>query len=128
MGRRADPRLADLDSDDRRIAELAEEQAEVLAVLADEAAQLSNLRAAAAAALSEAVTAELHGLAMPDAELSVRLTGTQIPTGSARRTRWPSARTAWMRWNSCCARIAAHSLRRSGSVRRAASCPASCWP
>ncbi len=75
------PRLADLDSDDRRIAELAEERAEVLAVLADEAAQLSNLRAAAAAALSEAVTAELHGLAMPDAELSVRLTGTPDPDG-----------------------------------------------
>ncbi|MFI0432992.1 MAG: DNA repair protein RecN [Candidatus Nanopelagicales bacterium] len=77
------PRLADLDSDDRRIAELAEERDEVLSVLADEAGQLSSLRARAAAALAEGVTAELRGLAMPDAELTVRLTGTPDPAGLA---------------------------------------------
>lgn len=75
------PRLADLDSDDRRIAELAAEREEVRSVLADEAAQLSALRADAADALSTAVTAELRGLAMPDAELTVRLTGTPDPEG-----------------------------------------------
>lgn len=64
-------RLAELDDDDGRITRLTEERSAAASVLDDAAALLTGARAAAADRLAAAVTAELHDLAMPDAEVVV---------------------------------------------------------
>lgn len=71
-------RLGELEGDDERIA-LLERQLEI--ARADElgsAAQLTAVRAAAAARLGTLVTAELHELALPDAEFVVELQPTEL--------------------------------------------------
>ena len=69
----AGPRLATLDRGDDRRAELAEELADLDGQLVGAARRLSDSRAAAAERLSATVTAELAGLAMPQAVFSTRL-------------------------------------------------------
>ena len=71
-------RLGELEGDDERIA-LLERQLEI--AREDElglAAQLTAVRAAAAAQLGTLVTAELHELALPDAEFVVELQPTEL--------------------------------------------------
>ena len=67
-------RLLELDSDSDRITELAEEVAADHALVIRGADTLHDLREAAAARLSAAVTEELSALAMPDAQLFVKVT------------------------------------------------------
>lgn len=67
-------RLAELDGDDDRIAQLAAERDEVAAELDRAAEDLTAARTAAARRLGELVTAELAALAMPDAVLTVVVT------------------------------------------------------
>ncbi|MEG0596032.1 MAG: DNA repair protein RecN [Aurantimicrobium sp.] len=67
-------RLLELDGDTDRIAELAEEVAADHALVVRGADALHDLREAAAARLSAAVTEELSALAMPDAQLFVKVT------------------------------------------------------
>ena len=67
-------RLLELDGDSDRITELAEEVAADHALVVRGADALHDLREAAALKLSAAVTEELAALAMPDAQLFVRVT------------------------------------------------------
>lgn len=67
-------RLAQLEGDDARIGELAQERDAAARELDASAAVLTEHRTAAAAALDDAVTAELRALAMPDARLHVAVT------------------------------------------------------
>ena len=67
-------RLLELDGDADRIGELAREVESDAALVVELAAGLSTARAAAAERLSEAVTAELAALAMPDARIVVEVT------------------------------------------------------
>ena len=67
-------RLLELDSGEDRTVALRERLAELEAELARLAAEVTAGRADAAARLAEAVTAELAGLAMPDARLEIALT------------------------------------------------------
>jgi len=67
-------RLLELDGDADRIGELAREVESDAALVVELAAGLSAERAAAAERLSEAVTAELAALAMPDARIVVEVT------------------------------------------------------
>ncbi len=67
-------RLGRLDTSDDALAALAARRDELAAELAAHAAALSDARAGAAARLAEATTAELGGLAMPDARLLVEVT------------------------------------------------------
>lgn len=64
-------RLAELDDDGDRIERLTVQRDDVREVLDARAAELTAVRADAAARLSRAVTEELHALAMPDATLTV---------------------------------------------------------
>lgn len=64
-------RLTELEGDDERIEELAAELETVTARERELAAELTELRTAAAARLSELVTVELRQLALPDAEFLV---------------------------------------------------------
>ena len=64
-------RLAELEGDDARIDELADELRAAARALDDAAALLTERRTAAAVALGDAVSAELSALAMPDARLQV---------------------------------------------------------
>ena len=64
-------RLAELDSDDDRIAGLQAREAELAAAVRDLGGQLTTLRQEAAARFDAAVTAELTALAMPHARLNV---------------------------------------------------------
>ncbi|GAA2438826.1 DNA repair protein RecN [Streptomyces macrosporus] len=66
-------RLAELDSDDDRIAELTTERDALRARLAELARRLTAARAEAAERFAEAVTAELAELAMPHARVTVEL-------------------------------------------------------
>ena len=80
-------RLGELEGDDERIA-LLERQLEI--ARADElgsAAQLTAVRAAAAARLGTLVTAELHELALPDAEFVVELQPTELGKFGAEEVR-----------------------------------------
>jgi DNA repair protein RecN (Recombination protein N) len=63
-------RLAELDSDDDRIASLEAQEAELAAAVRDLGGQLTAIRQQAAARFDAAVTAELTALAMPHAKLS----------------------------------------------------------
>ncbi|WP_458042011.1 MULTISPECIES: DNA repair protein RecN [Bacteria] len=64
-------RLAELEGDDARIGELAEERDAAARELDAAAATLTERRTAAAVTLGDAVSAELTALAMPDARLQV---------------------------------------------------------
>ncbi|MFJ9616378.1 DNA repair protein RecN [Streptomyces noursei] len=66
-------RLAELDGDDDRIAELTTERDALRAELGELAQQLTDARAASAERFADAVTAELGELAMPHARVSVAL-------------------------------------------------------
>ena len=72
--RNAAARLAELEGDDDRIAELTSEQEELTARLAELAGRLTEIRKAAAERFGEAVTAELAALAMPHARVTVAVT------------------------------------------------------
>jgi len=72
--RNAAARLAELEGDDERIAELAREQEELVARLTELAGRLTEIRRAAAERFGEAVTAELSALAMPHARVTVAVT------------------------------------------------------
>ncbi len=64
-------RLAELDDDGERLERLTAERDEARAELDARAGALTAARSEAAVRLGEAVTAELHALAMPDARLEV---------------------------------------------------------
>ncbi|MGF2947635.1 DNA repair protein RecN [Microbacterium alcoholitolerans] len=70
-------RLAELDDDGDRIERLRAEAEQARTALDDAAATLTEARTEAATRLSDAVTEELHALAMPDARLEV-----QVSTGA----------------------------------------------
>jgi len=69
--RRAAARVADLDTDDDKIAALTAEEAELAGQVAALATRLSELRREAGKRFSDDVTTELTALAMPDARISV---------------------------------------------------------
>ncbi|WJY67996.1 DNA repair protein RecN [Corynebacterium auris] len=69
-------RLSKIDTSAEALDELKKRVAELEKQMRACAKKLSDVRARAAAALGEAVTAELHGLAMPKARLTVRLSST----------------------------------------------------
>src|SRR5262249_44655847 len=71
--RRSAARLSDLDGSDERVEQLKQERDEVQGRLTDLAGQISGERRVAAERLGEAVTAELAGLAMPHATLTVEV-------------------------------------------------------
>jgi DNA repair protein RecN (Recombination protein N) len=71
--RRSAERLADLDGSDERIGQLTAERDALTERLAELAGQISAERKEAAERLGEAVTAELGGLAMPHATLTVEV-------------------------------------------------------
>ncbi|GGX38756.1 DNA repair protein RecN [Streptomyces noursei] len=71
-------RLAELDGDDDRIAELTAERDALRAELGELAQQLTDARAASAERFADAVTAELGELAMPHARVSVALHQTEL--------------------------------------------------
>ena len=79
--RTAAERLFSLDGSDEHIAALGTQRDQLRATLAEEAAELSRLRAAAAARLSAMVTAELHSLSMPHARFEVHLERVAEDTG-----------------------------------------------
>lgn len=72
-GAKAARRLADIDVSDEAIAALLARRDEAATHLALRAAELSAARARAATQLSDAVTAELVGLAMPRAQVAVQV-------------------------------------------------------
>jgi DNA repair protein RecN (Recombination protein N) len=72
--KQASTRLLELDSDDDRIAGLADEEAALAAAVRDLADRLTAARKAAAESFSAGVTAELTALAMPHARISVAVT------------------------------------------------------
>lgn len=76
-------RLAELDGDDDRVGELAEERDALRAELAELAGEVSRARKAAADRFAEAVTLELSALAMPHARVTVAVTGVEDPDGLA---------------------------------------------
>ncbi len=79
--RQAHQRLAGLDTSEEAIAALATRRAELATALARHATALTAARTAAARALGDAVTAELAGLAMGQAQLSVAVTPTPAADG-----------------------------------------------
>ncbi len=74
-------RLSGLDDDDARVQQLTERRDALLLQLTDSASELSNARRAAATRLSQAVGAELDGLAMPNASLVVEVRRRPDPHG-----------------------------------------------
>ncbi|MDN5857217.1 MAG: DNA repair protein RecN [Pseudonocardia sp.] len=76
-------RLAGLDTSDDALAALVARRDELAAQLAGHAAAVTAARTAAADALAGATTAELAGLAMPDARLSVTVVPRPAEPGSA---------------------------------------------
>lgn len=75
----ASKRLVELDSDDTRIDELTSLVSAHVSNVSDLAGHVTALRSRAALALAEAVTAELHALAMPDAKLHVTVSALSEP-------------------------------------------------
>lgn len=67
-------RLAELQGDDTRIEQLAQEVAEAFDSVSSQAQHLTSLRTDAATKLSAAVSEELAALALPDAQLVVAVT------------------------------------------------------
>ncbi len=80
---KAQARLGDLDTSEEALAALAARRDELAAELASHAAALTAAREAAARDLAGAVTAELIGLAMAQAQLTVALTPTPVAAGDA---------------------------------------------
>lgn len=76
-------RLLVLDNSEDRIAGLESERTRLRAELARLAGELSAARAAAATALSEAVSSELTALAMPHAQVEIRIGRTEDADGLA---------------------------------------------
>lgn len=76
----ASARLLELDSDDTRIEELSALVAQHEKSVTSLALEVTTLRTATARVLEAQVTAELHALAMPDANLHVSLTALSEPT------------------------------------------------
>ncbi|MFE6688110.1 DNA repair protein RecN [Streptomyces sp. NPDC057743] len=72
-------RLAELDGDDDKIAELTAERDALRAELGELAQQLTDARAESAERFAAAVTAELGELAMPHARVSVALHQSEVP-------------------------------------------------
>jgi DNA repair protein RecN (Recombination protein N) len=77
--RRAAGRVAELDTDDDKIAELTAEEAELGGQVAALAGRLSELRHAAGERFAGDVTTELTALAMPHARISVVITALDEP-------------------------------------------------
>jgi DNA repair protein RecN (Recombination protein N) len=77
--RRAAARVAELDTDDDKIAELTAEEAELGGQVAALAGRLSELRHVAAERFAGDVTTELTALAMPHARISVVITALDEP-------------------------------------------------
>ncbi|MEC4021011.1 DNA repair protein RecN [Streptomyces sp. H27-D2] len=75
-------RLTELDGDDDRIGELAQERDTLLAELAELAQTLTDARTESAKRFADAVTAELAELAMPHARVSVEIRQNEV-TGKA---------------------------------------------
>ena len=73
-------RVGELDDDDARTETLRSQEARLAARLADLGGRLTAARIRLAADLSSAATAELAGLAMPDAEVDVTVTALPEPT------------------------------------------------
>lgn len=78
----ASSRLAELESDDTRIAELSQQVAAQEQVVTERALDLHERRTVAAAQLGAAVTTELSALAMPHAELVVEVTAHSEPSAT----------------------------------------------
>lgn len=76
-------RLLELDNSEERIEELRAERSRLREELAGRAGELSAGRAAAATALSAAVSEELTALAMPHARVEIRLSRTEDENGLA---------------------------------------------
>jgi DNA repair protein RecN (Recombination protein N) len=76
-------RLGGLDTSDEALVELAARRDALAAELSGYAAQLSKARTQAAARLAEDTTAELGGLAMPDARLLVEVGQNPVAEGAA---------------------------------------------
>jgi DNA repair protein RecN (Recombination protein N) len=76
-------RLAGLDTSDEALAELAARRDALAVELAGHAAAVSEARASAAAKLAKATTAELAGLAMPDARLIVDVSAKPAAAGAS---------------------------------------------
>ena len=70
----AGKRLMDLEGDDERIEQLTSETEELYTAMAESAQELTRLREEAAERFGDAVTEELTALAMPHAQVSVRIT------------------------------------------------------
>jgi DNA repair protein RecN (Recombination protein N) len=79
----AAPRLLELDGDEDRTSELHAQREQLRAALAGHAAELTRRRTDAAAALGDAVCAELTDLSMPDARLVVEVRRREDPDGLA---------------------------------------------
>ena len=80
---KAAKRLERIDTSDEAIEQLKKQVAEAEAQMRTRATALSKARAKAAAALGKAVTEELHGLAMPKAQLTVSIDSTDFgPRGA----------------------------------------------
>ena len=77
--RRAAVRVADLDTDDDKIAAFTEEEATLAGEVAELAARLSGLRRAAGERFAADVTAELTALAMPHARIAVHISELDEP-------------------------------------------------
>jgi DNA repair protein RecN (Recombination protein N) len=73
----AEARLSELDSDEDRIGELGQQEAELAAAVADLAGQLTAARTRAAKRFADEVTGELAALAMPHARVSVAVSPAQ---------------------------------------------------
>ncbi|CAM4346922.1 MULTISPECIES: DNA repair protein RecN [Corynebacterium] len=80
---KAAKRLERIDTSDEAIEQLRKQVAEAESQMRNRAAALSKARAKAATALGKAVTEELHGLAMPKAQLTVSIASTDFgPRGA----------------------------------------------
>ena len=73
----ASMRLAELDGDEDKIGELAQQEAALAASVADLAGQLTQARTRTAAVFADQVTTELTALAMPHAKIVVAVTPAQ---------------------------------------------------
>lgn len=71
--------VAEVAGDEGRIAELEEDEARLASEVRQAAATLTEVRRMAAARLSDAVSAELSALAMPDAQIDVVVTSSEDP-------------------------------------------------
>ncbi len=85
-GRRAAARLDSLEGDDDRIAVLRERRGVLMGTLADLAAKISKARTTAARRFAAGVTGELVALAMPNAEIEVAVSQSELDRGAVAGT------------------------------------------